>query len=416
MTDIFISYAREDQTSARKLADALERKGWTVWWDLKLRAGEHFDDAIEQALTEARCVIVVWSRRSVQSRYVKDEAVFALQHNKLVPVAIDEVSLPFRFQTIHTPRFIGWKGSTTSQAFRQLIEAVHGHIGLSPTEKKAQRKPQLETRVEAGRVKPGETFQDTLLDGSKGPEMVVIPAGTFQMGDIQGKGVSWERPVHEVILDAFAIGRNPVTVGEFRRFVEATGYQTEAEQQDGTSVYDGKEWGQKSDANWRNPYMSQDEDHPVVCISWNDAAAYCEWLCEQTGEQYSLPTEAEWEYACRAGSDTAYCFGDDEKQLSSYAWYSKNAEGKTHPVGEKRPNDWHLYDIHGHVWEWVQDWFGDYSKEPQHNPSGPETGSSRVIHGGSWGRDAGYCRSAFRDLVGPGRRCGPLGFRLARRV
>ena len=141
MTDIFISYAREDQPAARKLADALGREGWTVWWDLNLRVGEHFDDAIEQALTEARCVIVVWSRRSVQSRYVKDEAVFALQHNKLVPVAIDEVALPFRFQTIHTPRFIGWKGSTTSQAFRPLIEAVQGHIGLSPTEKKAQGKP-----------------------------------------------------------------------------------------------------------------------------------------------------------------------------------------------------------------------------------------------------------------------------------
>jgi formylglycine-generating enzyme required for sulfatase activity len=147
-----------------------------------------------------------------------------------------------------------------------------------------------------------------------------------------------------------------------------------------------------------------------------EVLAYCEWLCEQTGELYSLPTEAEWEYACRAASETSYCFGDDEKRLGDYAWYSKNAEGKTHPVGKKRPNDWYLYDMHGNVDEWVQDWFGNYSKEPQHNPSGPEQGSYRVIRGGSWILDAGDCRSAVRDHWLPGHRDYYLGFRLARRV
>jgi formylglycine-generating enzyme required for sulfatase activity len=96
----------------------------------------------------------------------------------------------------------------------------------------------------------------------------------------------------------------------------------------------------------------------------------CEWLSEQTGAHYRLLTEAEWEYACRAGSATRYSFGDDEQLLGDYAWFSENAENKTHPVGEKLPNDWRLYDMHGNVWEWVQDWFGDYSKEPQRNPSG----------------------------------------------
>jgi formylglycine-generating enzyme required for sulfatase activity len=227
-------------------------------------------------------------------------------------------------------------------------------------------------------------FRDRLTDGSETPEMAYLPGGTFKMGDIQGKGHSGEKPVHEVTLDAFAIGRYPVTVGEFRRFVEATGYQTEAERQDGAYVYDGKKWGQKSDASWRNPYIPQTDNHPVICISWEDAAAYCEWLSEQTGEQYSLPTEAEWEYACRSSSDTAYCFGDDASLLGEYAWYSKNAGNSTHPVGEKKVNHWGLYDMHGNVWEWVRDWYERYSEGPRSNPSGPETGSGRVFRGGSW--------------------------------
>ena len=129
--------------------------------------------------------------------------------------------------------------------------------------------------------------------------------------------------------------------------------------------------------------MPQDEDNPVVCISWNDAVAYCEWLSEQTGAQYSLPTEAEWESACRAESETAYCFEDDKKLLKEYAWYAKNAERRTHPVGQKKPNAWGLHDMHGNVLEWVQDRYGNYSKKLQHNPIGPEQGSSRVIRGGS---------------------------------
>jgi formylglycine-generating enzyme required for sulfatase activity len=263
---------------------------------------------------------------------------------------------------------------------------------------------------------PYQGFRDSLKDGTPVSEMVYLPGGSFKMGDIQGKGWDRERPVHEVTLEAFAIGRNPVTVGEFRRFVEATDYKTEAEQEGGAYVYDGIDWEQKSDANWRNPFFPQDEDQPVVCINWSDAVVYCEWLCEQTGERYSLPTEAQWEYACRAESETAYCFGDDEKRLEEYAWYASNSKRRTHPVGQKKPNQWGLHDMHGNVWEWVEDWFGDYSKERQHNPSGPEQGSSRVIRGGSWIFGAENCRSAYRTYGDPGYRVSILGFRLARRV
>ncbi|MFO1434075.1 MAG: SUMF1/EgtB/PvdO family nonheme iron enzyme [Candidatus Competibacteraceae bacterium] len=163
-------------------------------------------------------------------------------------------------------------------------------------------------------------------------------------------------------------------------------------------------------------YRPENLKHPIVGISWHDAVAYCEWLSGQTGERYSLPTEAEWEYACRASSETAYFFGDDEKRFEDYAWYSKNSEGRTHPVGEKRANPWDLYDISGNVWEWVRDWYAAYSSEPQHNPSGPESGVYRVYRGGDWLHDADNCRSAYRYRSDPAYRGDNLGFRLARRV
>ena len=129
MSDIFISYKREDQPMARKLADALERESWDVWWDPKLRAGEHFDDIIEKALDEAKCVIVIWSERSVQSRYVRDEATYALEHNKLIPLKIESVNVPFRFKGVHTPTLHDWDGSNGFPAFVKLMDDVAALIG-----------------------------------------------------------------------------------------------------------------------------------------------------------------------------------------------------------------------------------------------------------------------------------------------
>ena len=133
MSDIFISYKREDQPTARQLADALEKEGWNVWWDPKLRAGDHFDDVIEKALNEAKCVIVLWSTGSLQSRYVRDEATFALERNKLVPIAIENVELPFRFSSVHTPRLLKWNGSREYAEYHRLVEDISGLIGRPVT-------------------------------------------------------------------------------------------------------------------------------------------------------------------------------------------------------------------------------------------------------------------------------------------
>ncbi|WP_295448099.1 SUMF1/EgtB/PvdO family nonheme iron enzyme [uncultured Thiodictyon sp.] len=304
-------------------------------------------------------------------------------------------------------------------------------------------------------------FRDRWSDANPGPEMLWLPGGSFRMGSPEGVGEDSERPAHDVRLSHYGIGKYPVTVGEFWRFCEATGYRTEAEQGEGAWVWNrGKHSGQKADANWRNPYMDQDDRHPVVCIGWDDAQAYCDWLSKETGQAYGLLTEAQWEHACRAGTAALYCFGDDAGQLGDYAWYGDNAGDGTRPVGGKNANAWGLHDLHGNVWEWCQDWYsGDDYQElvgsaartdsraadagaagphsgpdgsaaadttgvqqsasgmqlpASENPTGPQSGSLRVCRGGAWLNDADICRSASRCDWPPSFRYDYLGFRLSR--
>jgi formylglycine-generating enzyme required for sulfatase activity len=225
------------------------------------------------------------------------------------------------------------------------------------------------------------------LRGNAGPEMVLLPGGRFRMGDIQGKGKKHERPVHEVELDSLAIGRYPVTFAEYDLFCEATGRAKPGD----------RGWGRAQ--------------RPVINVSWEDAVAYCEWLSQETGLPYRLPREAEWEYACRAGSEAVYCFGDDKTQLGEYAWYEKNSGNKTHPVGEKKANAWGLHDMHGNVWEWCADRYDAeyYAVSPQ----GPDKGSDRVLRGGGSFDYPHDCRAVDQFINPPGDRDGDIGFRVA---
>ena len=153
---------------------------------------------------------------------------------------------------------------------------------------------------------------------------------------------------------------------------------------------------------------------PVEMVNWDDAVEFSRKLSEQEGVEYRLPTEAEWEYACRAGTTTAYSFGDDVAQLGEYAWYSGNSSS-THPVGELKPNAWGLYDMHGNVYEWCQDWHGPYGKETVLiDPTGPVSGERRVLRGGAFNDRPKIVRSAYRTNSQPAYRSYTLGFRLAR--
>jgi eukaryotic-like serine/threonine-protein kinase len=222
--------------------------------------------------------------------------------------------------------------------------------------------------------------------------LVLIRPGVFSMGSPARDGDARpdEFPEHVVrITRPFYLGDREVTVGQFRAFVQATKYRTEAERNGrGGHVYDpvSKELIEDPRVDWRNPRNSipQAEDDPVVQVTRDDAAAFCEWLSKKERRAYRLPTEAEWEYSCRAGTGTRWNTGDDPSQLNDSAWTLDNAKFRNHPVGRKKPNAWDLYDMHGNVWEWCSDWYGPYPSKETTDPIGPPKGEKAVLRGGSW--------------------------------
>jgi formylglycine-generating enzyme required for sulfatase activity len=276
------------------------------------------------------------------------------------------------------------------------------------------------------------------MTNSIGMKFALIKAGEFLMGspDTDKDAADVEKPQHRVrITRPFYLGVHEVTRGQFRRFVDEAGYQTEAEK-DGKGGYgwneDTKKFEQNPRFTWREAGFEQTDEHPVVNVIWNDAVAFAEWLSRKEGKSYRLPTEAEWEYACRAGTTTRFVCGDDPEGLAEVGnvadgtakakypnWKETIAAQDgfvyTAPVGRYRPNAWGLYDMHGNVWEWCWDWYGkDFYKSARVvDPAGPLRASARVIRGGGWGEYPRRCRSADRGRSVPGFRSFNLGFRLA---
>jgi len=216
-----------------------------------------------------------------------------------------------------------------------------------------------------------------------GRTMVLVPAGEFRMGDDQGD--TDEKPAHNVQVSAFHIDTHEVTQKAYESLME------------------------------KNPSRSKGPDKPVEQVDWYHAALYCNMrslkeglkpcydaktlACDFTADGYRLPTEAEWEYACRAGTRTRYSFGDDAAKLRSHAWYKANAEQNPHPVGQKSPNAWGLYDMHGNVAEWCEDVYSEdgYQKAEGRDPRGPAGGNKRVLRGGSWRTGEDNCRASARN-------------------
>ncbi len=272
--------------------------------------------------------------------------------------------------------------------------------------------------------KPGSTFKDC----PECPEMVVIPAGSFRMGGASGGGGSDEKPVHTIrVPKPFAAGKFEVTRGEFAAFVNATGHGSG----DGCYVYIGSEWSQDGSKNWRNPGYSQTGRDPVVCVNWDDIQAYIDWLSRQTGKRYRLLSEAEWEYAARAGTSTKYSFGNSEgglcvygngaDQSTSFNWRNKSCNdgygNRTAPAGSFKANRFGLHDMHGNVWEWVDDCNNENYGGAPSNGGVRSSGdcSPRVLRGGSWYSKPEYMRSAARyGGHFTGGRINFVGFRVAR--
>jgi formylglycine-generating enzyme len=302
-----------------------------------------------------------------------------------------------------------------------------------------------------------------VIENSLGMKFVLIPAGTFLMGSDESpeslakaypqipperfRQLGDEAPVHKVrITRPFFLGQTEVTVGQFRRFLEASGYTPESIR-DGTGGYGyNAAYSASSEAaaeafdgrnpkySWRDPGFPQTDDSPVVNVTWNDTVAVADWLSKAEGKRYRLPTEAEWEYACRAGTRSRYYSGNDPQSLLGTAnvldadaaalwpqWQpmalpAHDGYTFTAPVAAGTPNAMGLYDMVGNVWEWVSDWYDEnyYANSPVDDPQGPPSANVRLRRGGSWHTWPFYTRCSFRNWNSPQTRYTLVGMRLLR--
>jgi formylglycine-generating enzyme required for sulfatase activity len=248
--------------------------------------------------------------------------------------------------------------------------------------------------------------------------LVLVRGGAFEMGDWLGTGTADERPVHEVMVSDFFLGRREVTVRQFRAFVAATGYRTSAEKAGWVLDINPamRTFEKKEGISWKNPGFEQGNNNPVVWVNWNDAREYTRWLARETGRPYRLPTEAEWEYAAREGGRELRWAGTaDQGRVGDYAWFAENSGGRPHAVGGKMPNALGLFDMSGNVWEWCLDWRGVYRAggEPFVDPRGSSKSPYRALRGGSWRVDGNVIRTTYRNGYKPDYAHSSIGFRVA---
>jgi len=279
-------------------------------------------------------------------------------------------------------------------AYKDLIKVWHPDRFLKdpPLQEKAEEKTKLineayeilqsysDARTQT--TQPAETYTNSI-----GMEFVLIHPGRFLMGSPEGEGEDDEHPQHKVrITKPFYMGVALVTQTQW------------------TAVMGSY------------PSYFRGDELPVESVSWNDVRRFIWNLNRKENTQYRLPTEAEWEYACRAGSHMEYCYGDDNEELGEFAWFSENSDMHTHPVCLKKPNAFGLFDVHGSVWEWCEDWYEEnyYKKSPINKPKGPSTGKHRIIRGGCWEFGASMLRSAYRLGAAPDKAGRLIGFRCAK--
>jgi len=374
--------------------------------------------------------------REIRSRAFTDSSVLRelaqhygeswWQEVTLLLLALEDPSLfvPFMREVVRQPAFADSPGmvemclddaaEVSPQPFAELLEADPGKkkefwqrqlLALKVLERiDADQVEALQARFAKHpfeelrqwlRERARKAIQDVIYAVRGGYELVRIQGGAYMMGSPSSEEgrLESEGPLHQVRVPEFYMGRYPVTNEEYGRFLK-----------DNQKIKPPEYW---ADRQFNQPRQ------PVVGVSWKDAQRYASWA------GLRLASEAEWEYACRAGTSSRFYTGDTEKDLDQAGWYGKNSGNQTHPVGEKAPNAWGLYDMHGNVWEWVEDdWHDSYNKAPDDGSAWVDEprGSDRVVRGGCWSFDARYCRSAVRFLSAPGSRNIDVGFRLSRSV
>lgn len=453
---VFISYSHKDKSwleQLQKMLVPLKRAGIKLWADTDIKPGEKWQPAIEVALSSTKVAVLLVSPDFLASRFIhENELPPLLDAAKTqgltilwVPVrpCFYEKTVIADYQAAHPPesplfRLQGAKRGEALLKIAKLIDQLmSAPLPPSPTPQPQSSSvhsprpseeglgvratnllPPLENihgwpaaRVQARQQATAHalgrpvTFRDRLKSGGLGPEMVIIPAGEFLMGSPQNEAgrLPNEGPQHRVLIaQPFALGRYAVTFEEYDQFCAATAREK------------ASDWG------WGRG------QRPAISISWREARAYCDWLSQETGADYRLPSEAEWEYGARAGSRTAFWWGDeiDTKHANyngNYTYRNGPRGGyrqQTLPVASFEPNPFGLYQVHGNVWEWVQDeWHDDYSGAPG-DGSAWETSAGgngpRVVRGGGWSLIPEGLRSAARNWFSTDDAFNDLGFRLAR--
>ena len=384
--DVFLCHNSEDKTQVKEIGEKLKEYSLKPWLDIwELRPGHSWQDILEEKIEEIHAAAVFvgknglgpWQKQELKA-YLRE---FVNRNCPVIPVLLSDT--PEKPQLPLFLRGLTWVDFRTSDPdpMNQLIWGITGkkpQLTNSSPSSPASQSPLLSVPLSP------QILTETLPENIK-LEMVKILAGSFTMGSDEYDG---EKPKHQVKLQEFYLGKYPVTQEQYQAIMG------------------------------NNPSRFQDNPkNPVENVSWDDVQAFCQKLNDKTKKNYRLPSEAEWEYACRAGTQTRYYFGDDEKLSGEYAWYYGNSGSKTHPVGQKKPNNWGLYDMSGNVWEWCEDyWHENYENAPKDGGSWNENSSQanfRMLRGGSWKDIPRGCRSANRFTASADDYYYTVGFRLA---
>ena len=391
--DVFLCHNSEDKPQVRKIAEQLQQYDLKPWLDIwELPPGRSWQRLLEKQIEQISSAAVFvgedgfvpWQQQELYaflSEFVsRDCPVIPV----LLPNAPTKPELPLFLRQF---TWVDFRASDPDP----MHQLRWGITGKKPqlTNSSPSPSPLVSPSPVISIPQSPQSFTETLAGNIK-LEMVKIPAGSFLMGSVDNDkdDDNNEKPQHRVNLQEFYLGKYPVTQEQYQAIM-------------GNNPSDFKD----------NP------KNPVENVSWDEAQEFCQKLSEKKGKKYRLPSEAEWEYACRAGTQTRYYFGDDAKLLGEYAWYSDNSDSQTHPVGQKKPNDWELYDMYGNVCEWCEDgWYKNYKNAPANGTAWNDKHSqinSRLLRGGSWDFSPRLCYSACRINGNPDHRNNLIGFRVA---
>ena len=391
--DIFISYSRKDTVFVDKIVDFLSANGYRCWIDREgIYSGDAFKKKLAEAIKESQLFLYFSSANSNASEWTVKEVDLAIYLKKvIIPLKIDssEYNLSILFDLAGVDFVDFTDKSLLENNKARLITAIQENIGkrtVTDSQPGAENKSDLPNKYQSSSL---NEVVIKVKDASF--KMKKVDGGTFLMGaqsddpsapNYNSEAFYDESPVHQVTLSDYYIGETVITQELWETVMGS------------------------------NPSHFKDAKNPVENVSWNDCQEFIKKLNALTGKEFRLPTEAEWEYAARGGNKSKGYKYAGSNIIGDVAWYDDYSSSSTHAVGIKSPNELGLYDMSGNVWEWCSDWWDNYPSSPQTNPTGPTSGSSRVLRGGSWNSDAKSCRVSYRFYGSPVYRYNDIGFRL----